>query len=89
MLKAVAILLAFEIAVLVPSALRAPSSCSSSTNTFRSPAWVKSTWAANKRRRRDPRVVLRRHIGERDRQQRAADAIADRVDLVLAGRLAR
>jgi len=32
-------------------------------------------------------VVGRRHIGERDRQQRAADAIADGVDLSLAGDL--
>ena len=28
-----------------------------------------------------------RHVGERDREQRAADAIADRMHLALAGRL--
>ena len=61
--------------------------CSSSTNTLRSPAWVKSTWLANKRGGRDALVALRRHVGERDGEQRAADAIADGVDLGLAGRL--
>ena len=38
-------------------------------------------------RRHDALVVPGRHGRERDRQQRAADAIADGVNLVLAGRL--
>ena len=64
-----------------PSASRRAAICSSSTNTLRSPAWVKSTCVVKKVARRDAVVALRRHVGERDREQRAADAIADGVDL--------
>jgi hypothetical protein len=35
----------------------------------------------------DPVIAARRHVGERRRHQRAADAVADRRDLLLAGRL--
>ena len=35
----------------------------------------------------DAVVALRRHVGERAGQQRAAEAVADDVDLALAGRL--
>ena len=38
-------------------------------------------------RRNDPLVLPGRHGRKRDRKQRAADAIADGVYLVLAGRL--
>ena len=39
------------------------------------------------RRRHDALVLPRSHCGERDRQQRAADAIADGMDFLFAGRL--
>ena len=39
------------------------------------------------RRAGDPLVAGRRHGAERGRQQRAADAIADRRDVAFAGRL--
>ena len=41
----------------------------------------------HERRARDSLVLLRRHVREHGREQRAAEAIAERVDLLLAGRL--
>ena len=38
-------------------------------------------------RAHDAFVLFRRHIGERRRQQRAAEAVAQRIDLTFAGRL--
>ena len=37
------------------------------------------------RRADDSRIALSRHVAKRDRQQRAADAIADRRDFAFAG----
>ena len=47
---------------------------------------MKSTWAANNVAD-TIRLSFRRHFRQRRRQHGAADAIADGVDLVLAGRL--
>ena len=56
-------------------------------NTPSSPASWKSSHGDEERRRLDPVVALRRHPGERAGEQRAAQAVADGVDLALAGRL--
>ena len=52
-----------------------------------SPGSVKSTCVAKKVQAAIAVVAARRHVGERRRHQRAADAVADRRDLALAGRL--
>ena len=61
--------------------------CGSSTKTFRSPAWVKSTWVVRNVALSIRLSLLGRHVGERHGKQGAADAIADGGDLLLAGRL--
>ena len=48
---------------------------------------MKSTCVVKKVTRADAVVAFLRHQGKRGGKQRAADAIADRVDLALAGRL--
>ena len=53
--------------------------------TFRSPACLKSTCEVRNVAALHPRVAGRRHVGEGRGEQRAADAVADGVDVALAG----
>ena len=55
----------------------------SSTNSISSPASLKSVWAASSVIAREPVIAVARHGGGRDRQQRAADAIAAGVHLAV------
>ena len=56
-------------------------------NTPSSPASLEVHHGDEEGRGLDPVVALRRHVGQRRGQQRAAQAVADGVDLALAGRL--
>ena len=51
-------------------------------NSVSSPASVKSVCAASSVTDCEPLVAVARHGGGRDREQRSAEAVADRVDLL-------